>query len=191
MGKNIKIRTRNKQLSKLFINRLTIDCNDQFEVLPILKTETISRPQKGLKSVLDNYIPAMEEDQIKSINILNFTNDKSSSIITREICKKELAYIKSPFLYFNNFILEQSIAATDKRIIRYKKLHQLKTDETEISHDIEIWIKNIKKSLNKSTYDFYNSTCIDSKSCLVEKRNMLAKGWLRISGKIKGSSGCL
>ena len=109
---NIKIRTRNKQLSKFVINRLTIDCNDQFEVLPILKTETISRPQKGLKSVLDNYIPAMEEDQIKSINILNFTNDKSSSIITREICKKELAYIKSPFLYFNKFILEQVIFGT-------------------------------------------------------------------------------
>ena len=107
---NIKIRTRNKQLSKFVINRITIDCNDQFEVLPILKTETLSRPQKGLRTVLDRYIPVNEEDQIKSINILNFTNDKSSSFITREICKKELSYIKSPFLYFNSFTLEQVIS---------------------------------------------------------------------------------
>ena len=107
---NIKIRTRNKQLAKFVINRITIDCNDQFELLPILKTETLSRPQKGLRTVLDHYIPAEEENEIKSINILNFTNDKSSSIITREICKKELAYIKSPFLYFNSFTLEQVIS---------------------------------------------------------------------------------
>ena len=106
---NRKIRTRNKQLSKFVINRLTIDCNDQFEVLPILKTETLSRPQEGLKTVLDHYIPTKYEDQIKSVNILNFTNDKSSSIITREICKKELAYIRSPSLYFNTFTLEQVI----------------------------------------------------------------------------------
>ena len=107
---NIKIRTRNRQLSKFVINRLTIDCNDQFEVLPILKTETLSRPQKGLRTVLDRYKTVNEEDQIKSINILNFTNDKSSSFITREICKKELSYIKSPFLYFNSFTLEQVIS---------------------------------------------------------------------------------
>ena len=107
---NIKIRTRNKQLSKFVINRITIDCNDQFELLPILKTETLSRPQMGLRTVLDRYIQVNEEDQIKSINILNFTNDKSSSFITREICKKELAYIKSPFLYFNSFTLEQVIS---------------------------------------------------------------------------------
>ena len=107
---NIKIRTRNKQLSKFVINRITIDCNDQFELLPILKTETLSRPQKGLRTVLDRYKTVNEEDQIKSINILNFTNDKSSSFITREICKKELSYIKSPFLYFNSFTLEQVIS---------------------------------------------------------------------------------
>ena len=57
------------------------------------------------------------------------------------------------------------------RIIRYKKLHQEKTDETEISNDIEIWIKNTKKFLKNS---------IDSKSCLVQKSNMLAKDELQI-----------
>ena len=61
---NIKIRTRNKQLSKFVINRITIDCNDQFELLPILKTETLSRPQMALRTVLDRYIPAEGEDQI-------------------------------------------------------------------------------------------------------------------------------
>ena len=57
------------------------------------------------------------------------------------------------------------------RIIRYKKLHQEKTDETEISNDIEIWIKNTKKFLKNA---------IDSKSCLVQKSNMLAKDGLQI-----------
>ena len=52
------------------------------------------------------------------------------------------------------------------RIIRYKKLHQQKTDESEISNDIEMWINNTKKFLKNS---------IDSKSCLVQKSNMLAK----------------
>merc|ERR1712131_170693 len=99
---NTKIRTRNKQLSKFVINRLTVDCNDQFEILPILTTRTLSRSKIGLRSVLNQYIPKNEEDQIKSINILSFADDKLSSVITREICKKELSYIRSPFLYFKN-----------------------------------------------------------------------------------------
>ena len=104
---NKKIRTRNKQLSKFVINRLTVDCNDQFEILPILTTRSISQPKIGLQALLKNYIPKNDEDQIKSINILNFTSDKSLRIITREICKNELSYIRSPYLYFNAFSLEQ------------------------------------------------------------------------------------
>ena len=104
---NKKIRTRNKQLSKFVINRLTVDCNDQFEILPILTTRSISQPKIGLPALLKYYIPKIDEDQIKSINILNFTSDKSLRIITREICKNELSYIRSPFLYFNAFSLEQ------------------------------------------------------------------------------------
>ena len=104
---NKKIRTRNNQLSKFVINRLTVDCNDQFEILPILTTRSISKPKIGLPTVLNHFIPKNDEDHIKSINILNFTSDKSSSIITREICKNELSYIRPPFLYFNTFSLEQ------------------------------------------------------------------------------------
>ena len=104
---NKKIRTRNKQLSKFVINRLTVDCNDQFEILPILTTRSISQPKIGLQAVLKCYIPKNDEDQINSINILNFTSDKSLRIITREICKNELSYIRSPYLYFNAFSLEQ------------------------------------------------------------------------------------
>ena len=104
---NKKIRTRNKQLSKFVINRLTVDCNDQFEILPILTTRSISKSKIGLQALLKHYIPKNDEDQINSINILNFTSDKSLRIITREICKNELSYIRSPFLYFNAFSLEQ------------------------------------------------------------------------------------
>ena len=104
---NKKIRTRNKQLSKFVINRLTVDCNDQFEILPILTTRSISQPKIGLQALLKYYIPKNDEDQINSINILNFTSDKSLRIITREICKNELSYIRSPYLYFNAFSLEQ------------------------------------------------------------------------------------
>ena len=104
---NKKIRTRNKQLSKFVINRLTVDCNDQFEIFPILTTRSISQPKIGLQAVLKYYIPKIDEDQINSINILNFTSDKSLRIITREICKNELSYIRSPYLYFNAFSLEQ------------------------------------------------------------------------------------
>ena len=104
---NKKMRTRNKQLSKFVINRLTVDCNDQFEILPILTTRSISQPKIGLQALLKYYIPKNDEDQINSINILNFTSDKSLRIITREICKNELSYIRSPYLYFNAFSLEQ------------------------------------------------------------------------------------
>ena len=46
---NLKIRTRNKQLSKFLINRLTINCNDEFEIFPVLYTKTLSRPSTGIK----------------------------------------------------------------------------------------------------------------------------------------------